>query len=52
MSEAKKYMDVAMRTGKQNALLLNRAAQIEKALGNNAKSAELSSKSKKINAFM
>jgi tetratricopeptide (TPR) repeat protein len=51
-SEAKKYMDVAMRTGKQNALLLNRAAQIEKALGNNAKSAELSSKSKKINTFM
>ena len=51
-SEAKKYMDVAMKTGKQNALLLNRAAQIEKALGNNAKSAELSSKSKKINTFM
>ncbi len=51
-SEAKKYMDVAMKTGKQNAELLNRAAQIEKALGNNAKSAELSSKSKKINVFM
>ena len=52
IDEAKKHMDMALKTGKQNALLFERAAQIEKAVGNNAKSAEMYSKAKKINTFM
>ncbi len=48
-AEAKRYMDVAMKTGKQNAELLNKAAQIEIANGNQKLGDELMKKAKQIN---
>ncbi len=48
-SEAKRYMDVALRTGKKNAELLSKASMIEKADGNQKKSNELMKQAMKIN---
>ena len=51
-SEAKKYMDKALRMGTKNAELLAHAGQIEMAAGNTKLASELIAKSKKINPNM
>ncbi len=48
-TEAKRYMDTALKTGKQNAELLMKAAKIELANGNQKRGDELMKKAKQIN---
>ncbi len=50
--EAKGYMDVALKTGKQNAELLLKAAQIELANGNEKRGTDFMKKAKQINPKM